>query len=263
MIVLSPIILTARQCISCMALLTCLCSFSDPLPKELKLISGDDFKPWSDQSMPNGGVITEIVQTVFKQAGIQTTIKWLPWKRGFHNVVSGNGGDYGTFPYSYTNKRALDVYYSIPILTSGLTIFVLQSSSIVTNYNGPSALKGLRFCTGVGYAFTDFKAMLDSEAITLKRLSNINHCFASIKAGRMDAVILNQHVGWGIVRSLYGNKHGFRALKEHRPSVYHLVVNKEHPNTLDILHQFNKSLVKLKKSGVIDEIVNRHMKTTQ
>jgi len=73
-------------------------------------------------------------------------------------------------------------------------------------------------------------------------------------------VVLNKHVGWGIVHSLFKGEHGFRALREHSPSVYHLVVSKDYPNTLDILHGFNKSLVKLKENGVIDEIVNRHMR---
>ncbi len=263
MIALSTIKLTARQCIVCLALLVCLSATSAPLPKELQLVSGDDFKPWSDQSLPNGGVITEIVQTAFKQVGIATTIQWLPWKRGYYSVVSGRHGNYGTFPYSFTNKRAVDVYYSIPILISGLTIFVLEGNSIATDYDDTTALQGLRFCTGVGYAFTDFDGLLAAGKITLKRLSNINHCFANIKAGRMDAVVLNKHVGWGIIRSLYKDKHGFRALREHNPSVYHLAVSKDFPNTLGILHEFNKSLVKLKKSGAIDEIINRHMKPTQ
>jgi len=241
-------------------LIVCLSATSNPLPKELHLVTGNDFKPWSDQSLPNGGVITEIVQTAFKKIGINTTIEWLPWKRGYHHVAFGRHGNYGTFPYSYSNKRTVDVYYSIPILISGLTIFVLDSNPVATDYENQSALHGLRFCTGVGYAFDDFDKLVDEGSINLKKLANINSCFLSIKAGRADAVVINKHVGWGIIRSLYKQEHGFRALREHKPSVYHLVVSKDFPNTLDILHGFNKSLVKLKENGIIDEIVNRHMK---
>ena len=129
---LNTIMLTARQFIVCFVLLISLSASSNPLPNELHLVTGNDFKPWSDQSLPNGGVITEIVQTAFKQIGITTTIEWLPWKRGYHSVASGQYGDYGTFPYSYSSARAVNVYYSIPILISGLTIFVLESSSVST-----------------------------------------------------------------------------------------------------------------------------------
>ncbi len=260
MSVLSAIRLTTRQLTILFVLLSCLPAASNPLPSELRLNSGNDFKPWSDQSLPNGGVITEIVQTTFKHIGINTTIEWLPWKRGYYSVVSGNNGDYGTFPYSYSNKRAIEVYYSIPLLISGLTIFVLNDNPIEKDYKDTSALHGLRFCTGLGYAFSDYLPLVGSGKITLKTLANIQHCFSSIKAGRMDAVVINKHVGWGIVHALFKEPHGFKELKEHKPSVYHLVVNKEYPNSLDILHQFNKSLLTLQKNGVIDEIISRHMK---
>lgn len=248
-----------RRLLSGAALLLCLSISAEPLPEELNLISGNDFKPWSDQSLPNGGVITEIVQTTFKEIGIKTTIEWLPWKRGYHRVVMGKYNDYATFPYSYSNKRAVNVYYSIPILISGLTIFVLDENPIATEYIEQSALHGLRFCTGLGYAFEDFASLIDSGDITLKKFPNIESCFLSIKAGRADAVVINKHVGNGILLSLFNKDHGFRSLKEHKPSVYHLVVNKEYPNTLGILYEFNKGLVKLQKNGVVEEIINRHM----
>jgi len=253
-------LLSARLLI---CLVACMCSWqvaSEPLPKELRLVTGEDFKPWTDSSLKNGGVITEIVQTVFKEINIETQVSWLPWKRGYQRVVSGSNDTFGTFPYSYSNTRAPDVYYSIPLMISGLTIFVAKDSPVPKNYEDQSALQGLRFCTGLGYAIDDFSALLEAGKITLLRLANVENCFLNIKAGRADAVVLNKHVGWGMIQSLYKGDHDFRALKEHKPSVYHLVVNKAHPNTLDILHEFNKSLLKLQKSGVIDDIVNRHMK---
>ena len=139
-----------RHFICGLFLLSCLSVSAEPFPKELRLITGDDFKPWSDQSLPNGGIITEIIQTTFKQMGVKTTVDWLPWKRGYHNVVEGKYDYYGTFPYSFSNKRAADVYYSIPVLISGLTIFVLDKNPVVTDYKDQEALHGLRFCTGLG-----------------------------------------------------------------------------------------------------------------
>ncbi|MEH6347198.1 MAG: transporter substrate-binding domain-containing protein [Bermanella sp.] len=233
---------------------------SQPLPKELNLVTGDDFKPWTDRSLENGGVITEIVQAVFKNINVETQVGWLPWKRGYQRVVSGSNNTFATFPYSYSNTRTSDVYYSIPLLISGLTIFVLEDNPTPKDYKDQSDLEGLRFCTGLGYAFDDFVALLEAKKVTLLTLSNVENCFLNIKAGRADAVVLNKHVGWGMIHSLYEKDHGFRALKEHKPSVYHLVVNKSYPNTLDILNEFNKSLVQLQKSGGVDEIINRHMK---
>lgn len=233
---------------------------SQSLPKELNLVTGDDFKPWTDRSLESGGVITEIVQAVFKNINIETQVGWLPWKRGYQRVVTGSNNTFGTFPYSYSSTRISDVYYSIPLLTSGLTIFVLKDNPTPKDYKDQSELEGLRFCTGLGYAFDDFIALLEAKKITLLTLSNVENCFLNIKAGRADAVVLNKHVGWGMIHSLYNKEHGFRALKEHKPSVYYLVVNKDYPNTLDILNEFNKSLVQLQKSGGVDEIINRHMK---
>ncbi len=240
-----------------------LSSFASELPKSLNLVTGNDFKPWSDESLNQGGIITEIVQTTFKKSGIKTNLEWLPWKRAYRQVKTGHKKTYGAFPYSYSTNRVVDVHYSIPIVSSGLTIFVSDTSSVPTDYGEQSALYGLEFCTGLGYAFDDFDPLVNAGKITLKRLSDINSCFRQLKEHRTDAIVTNKHVGWGIIRSLYHDDIGFKSLKEHKPSIYHLIVNKDQPNSLDILNTFNKTLLTLQKNGTVKEIIDRHMKPAQ
>ena len=49
----------------------------------LRLVTGNDYKPFTDESLPEGGLANEIVKRSYDQIGVKYSIEWKPWKRGF------------------------------------------------------------------------------------------------------------------------------------------------------------------------------------
>ncbi len=72
-----------------------------PFPTEagqtVRLVTGDDYRPFTDQALPQGGMITEIVDHVFQKMGYQAEIEFHSWSRGY--TLSEEGAFLGTFPY--------------------------------------------------------------------------------------------------------------------------------------------------------------------
>ncbi|MBU3916289.1 transporter substrate-binding domain-containing protein, partial [bacterium] len=96
------------------------------------------------------GVLVEIVQTVFKNAGVPLELRFLPFKRALAWTKTGNID--GLFNF-YKNSERLDFYdYSHPIIQNPLVFFVRRDSIRV--FNGDlSSLSGLRIGVLRGYTY--------------------------------------------------------------------------------------------------------------
>ena len=55
----------------------------------VQLVTGDDYAPFTDRELPQGGMLTELVQQALLQAGHQPKLSWLPWKRGYQATLRG------------------------------------------------------------------------------------------------------------------------------------------------------------------------------
>jgi polar amino acid transport system substrate-binding protein len=64
----------------------------------LDIVTGNDFAPYADEKLPNGGFATDLVREVIKKIGTETNIRFLPWKRGYELTTSGE--TLATFPYA-------------------------------------------------------------------------------------------------------------------------------------------------------------------
>ena len=79
----------------------------------VQLVTGDDYAPFTDRELPQGGMLTELVQQALLQAGHQPKLSWLPWKRGYQATLRGQFDV--TFPYLKTAEREADYLFSAPL----------------------------------------------------------------------------------------------------------------------------------------------------
>jgi hypothetical protein len=49
--------------------------------KEVIRMCYTDYPPMGSPDLPDGGFTTDLITSVFKRAGYEPTIKWLPWAR--------------------------------------------------------------------------------------------------------------------------------------------------------------------------------------
>ena len=84
--------------------------FSLVSSNSLKLVTGNDYSPYSDEKLKEGGIFTFIVKKILNKLNISYTLDFLPWARGY-DMVKNSKYD-ATFPYVFTKERSLEVHFS-------------------------------------------------------------------------------------------------------------------------------------------------------
>jgi len=224
----------------------------------LQLATGNQFQPFADDQLLNGGITTDIVRRAYSHIGNKITIEFLPWPRGYEGTRQHHY--FATFPYARTPEREQDFHYSIPILTVSQKVFVRAGSNIDSFHE--EQLKGATGCQPIGWFINDqTQSMLDRQIISMHRPPNMENCFRMLKEDRVHYVYVDELTGWFIIRKYYPNEiHAFRTLNDaFNPYTLHLLISKSYPDADKYLKQFNQTIRSFEDSGIIKQIIDRHM----
>ncbi|APJ02474.1 substrate-binding periplasmic protein [Silvanigrella aquatica] len=135
----------------------------------LKIVTGNDFLPYTDEKLKNGGLFTSIYTTILKKIKIPYTIEFLPWARGYE-MLKHEKFDV-SFPYAPTKERASEVKYSKISLTSS-DIYIYSNSNYRNTKNAYDFRNGT-YCGAVGYYIEDvFLNMINKNE--LKKMSQFD-----------------------------------------------------------------------------------------
>lgn len=229
----------------------------------LQLVTGNNYKPFTDESLPNGGLSSSIVRKVFEEAGYKVDLTFMPWSRGYESTKSG--AYVATFPYVKRPDRVVDFFYSQPINTITQLVFVKKSNLL--KIEDASDLIGLTTCIPRGYAITkSVGELIDIGSITKVTAPDTEQCYLMLKFGRADFLTFNQYVGWSAAQKALGNS----AEKEIRTLAtpletegLHLIFPRSSKDSKDTLEQFNRAFTKLKDEGVISELESGYLEQIQ
>ena len=225
--------------------------------KTIALVTGNDYPPFTGEDLPNGGMITEIVTSVFSRIGVQTEVSFRPWKRGLAETKDGKFCS--TFPYIKTEQRKNDFYFSAPLHILQTRIFIAKDSPI----NNLQDLKQKRICIPLGFGVTKkFNEFLKENIIQEKENPvDLVGCLKMILSGRKDFFVLNETNGWMTIQNTYKSRELFRTLDTIvEQETEHLIISKTYPNGADIMAKFNTGLKELREAKILQEIMDRHLK---
>lgn len=223
----------------------------------LQLVTGPDYKPYTDPALPLGGMHSEIVRAAFEKAGDKVAIVFEPWTRGYAEAERLLFD--ATFPYSRSPERAKDFLYSDDIDTQTNRPYVLAESSRIAARTAD--LAGTTLCSPRGYLVTPpIQALLEQKAIRLERPNSMEQCFQMLQLHRVDAVISNEIQAQATAQHLFGRREAVKPLAAIiAVSTHNLIVARNHPGGARIIADFNRGLALLKASGEFDAIVTRQL----
>ena len=94
-----------RACRRAFPAIVALCVANDLAHSQepVKLVTGNDYQPYTHESLPEGGLFNEIVKRAYDKVGITYAIDWKPWRRGFNETLAGKY--LATYPYVLTEER--------------------------------------------------------------------------------------------------------------------------------------------------------------
>jgi len=218
----------------------------------LRLVTGTGYPPFSDETLPEGGLATAIVKAAFDAAGLGYTIDIIPWKRGYAQTV--DTAPDATFPYTPTEARHEAVLYSDPLFELPVQIFSAASAPII--FHGPPDVLGKTICEPIGFVeYWPFADMIRADRLTLLETHSLASCARNIVDGRAQFIVATPLVA-NYAAKAAGVEGRLVALGDVLTTdTLHLVVGKANKRATEILDAFNDGLRKIRENGRFDAIV--------
>lgn len=229
--------------------------WNDAQAEPLKLVTGNDYQPYSDEALPYGGLGTMIVKAVFENMQQPTEIIFDDWEAGYKGVLDGKYT--ATFPYIQTADREKDMLYSLPLFVVRPTVFSRADSLNV--YGKVGDLEGLIMCRPANWAVDKYLAdWVSAGKIKTADAASVPDCFRMLTAGQVDFVSVDRLLG-AITAKVVNPTPGWirqgQLVKLGNPN--YLVVAKSNKNGPALIEAFNRSMGQLTERGVIGELVKR------
>lgn len=236
-----------------LSLLLCTSALAEPL----RLVTGDDYAPFTGKSLPGGGMLTQVVQAAMQQGQLSNTLDWQPWKRGYLKTLRG---DYdATFPYVRTPQREEVFLYSEALFIAEQHIFS-RAGEVIEVDDVPS-MQGRRLCYPLGWQPPPIiQQLLDKGQLSRHSPTGLNECARLLLMGRDDFFISDRRLGETALQLTGVPVEQFRRSDSAiSRSTLHLIVPRSHPRAAAIIEQFNQGLVLLKASGDYQRLLERSL----
>ncbi|HVJ43442.1 MAG TPA: transporter substrate-binding domain-containing protein [Dongiaceae bacterium] len=223
----------------------------------LHLVTGPDYKPFTDPDLPMGGMHSQIVRAAFAKVGDKVDITFEPWARGY--AETRRLAFDGTFPYVPSAEREKDFLYSDVMFVILSRAFVMADSRLTVAT--VDELADRTMCSPNGYVLPDkIQALVDRKAVKLERAAGMEECFKMLQMHRLDFVVCSDIQGRATSLRLWGKEDAVRPLGlDLAQPTHRLIVSREHPDAARIIADFNRGLAMLKASGEFDIIVKRQL----
>ena len=219
----------------------------------LSLVASQDDPPYVGSELANGGLATAIVRAAFNAAGQAVDVNYLPGNRSYRAVVKGRFA--GSFPYTYSDQRARDVFYSQPLHHVLTRAWVRSGGEVSIGSRGD--LRRLTGCLPEGHQPTSAtRGLYDSGATRRMRPGSLAACFRLLKRGRVDFVEASWLVGRARAGEVFDRPQDVRAASHvlEREALY-FVVSRKIERAREVLHAFNTGLDRIKRSRVHSRLV--------
>lgn len=242
--------------------------------RPIVLITGNDFPPFTDESLPGRGVFTILVETAAYRADPEkkVEVKFVNDWEAHLDLLLPVLAFVGSFPWSRPDCEQLDTLsahdrnrcesydFSDPFyeVVDGFFARVGSGYDEALDY---ADLKGARICRPEGYSTAHLDAAgLTAPAVVMVRPPLVATCFEQLMAGSVDVVSVDTLVGANAIAdmSLDGQvveNANLGAVKE-----LYVLVHKKNPRGREVLDLLNDGLQKMVESGEWYDIVSSYLR---
>lgn len=223
----------------------------------LRLVTGDDYAPFTGKALPAGGMLTQLVQRALAKRQISSSLDWRPWNRGYLKTLQGEYD--ATFPYVRSPQREAEYLYSAPLFIAEQYLFSRASEPI--ELDDPASMQGKRLCYPLGWQPPKIiQDLLDRNLLTRHSPAGLKECASLLLLGRDDFFVSDKRLGEAALQ-LTGApaQHFRRSSTALNSSALHLIVPRTHPRAAAIIEQFNRGLAALHASGEYQRLIEAYL----
>lgn len=228
---------------------------ADDLEKNKQLIniqiSAGEWPPFLSESLPNKGIIANLISEVFHDAGYQVEFNFLPWVRAYQ--VTAQGEYSATSIWMYKKDRTEDFLYSDPVLNEKFVFFHLRDTPF--DWSSMNDLSGKLIGGVLGYSYgPEFDKALEEGVFKQIRLPTVEQNLRMLAAGRTDIYAEEMSVA---NYTLLNSAPELTDLITYHPKPIlenqsFLLFPKQDPNSQALLDAFNHHLQEFKLDGRYD-----------
>jgi len=226
--------------------------------KAVSLCTYPHWAPYVHPDLPQGGLVTDIINQAFISQGYTVTIAWMPWARALASAK--NAVCDGLTEAYYTPDRALWGRYSQPYYEVQEAFYSRKNSRI--SYQSLADLKPYRigFIRGASVS-----AEFDTASFLNKtEVNSVRQGLIMLDRNRLDLIINNRLVIEFELGNMEAENYGISdRLVIVNPYVttrnLHVLFSKKSKNSQILILDFNRGLEKIKKNGVYDDILSKHI----
>ncbi|OZG70198.1 amino acid ABC transporter substrate-binding protein [Hahella sp. CCB-MM4] len=209
-----------------------------------------EWEPFISESYPHFGIIPHIISEIYKDANIEVTYGFFPWKRSYSQVKDGKWN--ASAIWGRTPEREQDCLYSDVVYTGEIVLFYRKEDRPITWNGNLQDLKGLSIGLPMGSAKAQPLQEAEARGLIVYDVS-VDHVgiFKKLLAGRFDAVDENKAVGLYNLHTQFSNREqdmvAFTAPLESWD--YHVIFSRALPDNRKYRDLFNQGLQRMKQDG--------------
>ncbi|PYG28268.1 transporter substrate-binding domain-containing protein [Pelagimonas varians] len=238
---------------------------------ELKLLAGDDFRPFTNRLQLNSGLITDLVNRVVVASDDLGKHKfyWVNDRSVHLDPMLSEGMVDLAFPWrkpdcdvAGNTRLCTDFVYSEPMFEMLVVLFTKKGSGVT--YRSEADLDGMRVCAPLGHQAAGRNGQgadfLTRVGARLQMPQTAEDCFSRLIAGTTDAVAMNEFTGRIVSKDMGVSSQV--ELQLSRPLAIeglHAVAHKSNPQANQIISSFNRSLGEMRESGQYLSVIDKHM----
>ncbi len=236
---------------------------SDTVPTKIRLVTGSDYPPFTDEGLEGGGIYTQIVRAAMDtmEPRYETDIVFVnDWGSHLETLLPSVAFD-GAFPwlrpdcdspetltenskFRCDNFLHSDPYYEI---VSGV---ITRSDDPLAKTSDSTEFFGKTICLPDGYTDAVIGALgLTEETVTFFRPTNPDECFTGMVAGDVDAVTLEFVQAEDIAQRLGVSDQVAANENLTVVNVLAVFVSKNNPNGPEVIAALNEGLANIRKNG--------------
>ncbi|AYG46967.1 amino acid ABC transporter substrate-binding protein [Pseudomonas sp. Leaf58] len=242
-----------RPLLCVLAMLASMLATPAPAHDKLRLVA-DNWPPFTDASMPGGGLATSIVSTALARAGYPSAVEEAPWARALLGVSEGR---YDVLINAwYNDARANIGQFSEAYLTNRIRL--LQRKGEAFRFTRQSDLYPYSIAVVRDYAYSpEFDGDTRLRKVAVRNFSSAVRMLA---AGRVNLAVEDEYVArYSLQREPQAVRDGVMLVEPPLgENSLHILVSLKNPEHEQIVARFERAIAAMKADGSYARLLHQH-----
>lgn len=214
----------------------------------------DIWPPFTDASLPEGGLATDIVSTAFRRAGYDTVYEQVPWARAMLGISEGR---HDVLINAWFNHERTHIgQFSQEYLLNRIRFLKRKDSTV--SYRSLAELNDYLIAVVRGYAY--FPAFDNDPNIKTLPVHNFSMAARLLALGRVDLTLEDEYVArFNLARESAQVRDAVEFLPGSlTENSLHILVSLKNPQHAQIVSAFDREIAAMKADGSYDALFKQH-----